>query len=413
MMNTLFLFGGSMIANVLNYVFHLVIGQQVSASVYGEAESLISLVAIVSVPAATLSMVAVKYAAACKAEGNRNGSKEIWKYLNRKVLKYGLPILLLMILLTPIIGNFLNIEKKWSLLLVWVTMYISFFNAVNNGILNGWQKFKKVSFANAFSAFIKLIFGIALVYAGFALGGIVGSLALAGAASYVVTFAFLRINILKKAKTIDAHSETKVDFVSLKKYIIPVFVGNLAINILGYADMVFAKHALSPEEAGQYGALTVVSKVIFFGTGVIASVLFSMSAEKNHKGDSSRQILKTALLLVLAASIFATLIYFAYPALILSLLFGDKYAEAAPFLGWFAIAVSLFSLANVILQYLLSVHKTRIAFVMLIISVLMVSLITALGSSIKDIIAIVIGAQAFCVAAGFFYLFKKNKPKTR
>lgn len=405
MMNTLFLFGGSMVANVLNYVFHLVIGRQVSVSVYGEAESLISLVAIVSVPAATLSMVAVKYAAACKAEGNRNGSWEIWKYLNRKVLKYGLPILLLMVLLTPFVGNFLNIEKKWSLLLIWITMYISFFNSVNNGLLNGWQKFKKVSFANAFSAFIKLVFGIALVYGGFALGGIVGSLALAGAASYVVTLIFLRINILKKTETIDSHCESKVDFVSLKRYIIPAFVGNLAINILGYADMVFAKHVLSPTEAGQYGALTVVSKVIFFGTGVIASVLFSMSSEKNHKGDSSRQILKTALILVLVASGFATAIYFTYPALILSLLFGDKYANAAPFLGWFAVAVSLFSLANVIFQYLLSIHKTRIAFVMLTISILMVLLIVVFGSNIQDIIAIVIGAQALCAVAGIFYLY--------
>jgi len=249
--NTLFLFGGSMVANIAAYLFHLIIGRQVSVGVYGEAESIISLITIVSVPAMSLSMVATKYAAACKADGDNAGSREIWKYLNQKVLKFGLPIFVLMVLLTPIIGNFLNIENSWALIAVWFVMYISFFNSINTGLLNGWQKFKKVSFNNGFIALVKLISGIALVSFGFALNGIVGSLAFSMVAGYILTIFMLRINILKKTNESETHCESKVNFQTLKKFILPVFIGNLAIAILGNADMVLAKHSLDVLSAGK------------------------------------------------------------------------------------------------------------------------------------------------------------------
>lgn len=410
--NSFFLFCGSMIANIFNYIFHLVIGRQVSVGTYGEAESLISLVVIVSVPAATLAMVATKYAAACKADGNKKGSREIWIYLNKKVLKFGLPIFLLMILLTPIIGKFLNIENNLALIAIWIVMYVSFFNSINNGFLSGWQKFKKVSLANALSIGIKLLSGILLVGAGFALGGIVGSLVLSVIALYLVTFFSLRFRIIKKTASDSANLEKAVDFNSLKHYVLPVFTGNLAITILGNADMVLAKHNLDDLSAGQYGALTVVSKIIFFATGVIASVLFSMSAENSHKGDSSYHILKTAVVLILAASLGATTAYFMYPTLILSLLYGNKYQSSVSFLGWFAIAVTLYSLANVIFQYLLSIHKTKISYILLTISLLMVLFIVILGGKISDIISIVIAAQAASMAAGFYYVKKLSKVRS-
>ena len=229
--------------------------------------------------------------------------------------------------------------------------------------------------------------------------------------SYVATIFFLKFINSKKEEYGKLDCDNLVDFKSLKKFILPVFVGNLAIAILSNADMVLAKHNLDALSAGQYGALTIVSKIIFFGTGVLASVLFAMSAENSHKGDSSLHILKTALALVLVASGGATIIYFLYPTLILSLLFGDKYASSSQFLGWLAISVSLFSLANVIFQYLLSRHKTKISYVLLTISIFMSLLIGIFGKTIGTIIPIVIVFQAVSVGIGVYFLLKLRKKK--
>ena len=404
--NSAILFVGVMITSVFNYVFHLVIGRAVSVEIYGEAEALISLIAIISVPSATLAMVATKYIAACKVHDDKIGSYEILKYLNKKVLKYGLPLLLLVGVFTPIIGKYLNIDNNFALMLIWLSMFLSFFGAVNTGVLRGWQKFKDVSYSGVWGAVAKFIFGIILVKIGFALNGIVGSFVLGALATYIFTIFALRFILVQKESHIDEYCENKIDLNALKKYMIPVFVGNLAIAILGNVDMILAKHSLDAIEAGQYGALTVVSKIIFFATGIMASVLFSMSAENSHKGDSSRGILKIALALVLLASLVATFIYFAYPAFILNMLFGSKYQSVSSYLGWFAIAVTLFSLSNVIFQYLLSIHKTKISYALMAVAILLIVAIMLYGTSISAILTILIISQIAAIIVGSFYLFK-------
>ncbi|HCU71121.1 MAG TPA: hypothetical protein DIC35_05230 [Candidatus Moranbacteria bacterium] len=406
--NSTVLFVGTMIASVLNYVFHVVIGRFVSVETYGEAEALISIINIVSVPAMTLAMVATKYAASCSADGDAKGSYEILRYLNKKVFQYSLPIFLLAVAAIPFVGGFLNIDNSTALVLLWIAMLLSFFSAITSGILRGWQKFKDISSSNVWGAAIKLIFGIFLVKIGFGLNGIVGSIVLGTLASYVATILALRF-IHAKEKTASAKCENTIDFKSLRRYVIPVFVGNLAITILGNGDMILAKHNLDALEAGQYGALTVVSKVIFFATGIIGSVLFSMSAENSHKGRSSMHILKTALVLVLGASGAATLIYFMYPAFVLSLLFGNKYSGVASYLGWFAIAVGLFSVVNIIFQYLLSIRRTKISYTFLAVAGIMLGAIFLYGKNISSILAIIIISQIIAIIISLFFLLAGKK----
>ncbi len=407
--NSFVLFCGTVVGSVLNYVFHLVVGRYVSVEVYGEAESLISLIAIISVPAATLSMVATKYAAEGKAENNTAGSREISRYLNRKVFVYGLPILAGAIILTPFMGRFLRIQNNFSLIIIWLSMFLSFFAAINSGILGGWQKFKEASVTGVWGALIKLVAGIALVRVGFGLNGVIGSFALGILAAYIASVAALKFIFVKKDAVAGISGKTTIQFRSLKKYVMPVFAGNLAITILGNADMILAKRNLDEVSAGQYGALTVVSRIIFFSTGIIASVLFSMSAENNHKGNSSRTILLASLFLVGASSFVATAVYFLYPEWVLGLLFGDKYQDVASYLGWFAVSVALFSLSNVIFQYLLSLHKTRIAYALLAVALFTMGVIFMYGKSIYDILVILIISQAVSLGAGAFFLLERKK----
>lgn len=408
--NSFILFCGTAIGNVLNYFFHLAVGRYVSIQTYGEAESLISLIAIISVPAATLSMVATKYAAACKSEGNIAGSRDILNYLNKKVFLYGLPIFAIAVLMTPVIGSFLRTGSNFALILIWISMFLSFLAAVNSGILGGWQKFKEVSFMGVWGAATKLIAGVFFVSAGFSLNGVIGGYVVGILIVYIVSVMALRFITAKNDRRDKSKCETKINVKSMRKYIMPVFVGNLAITILGNADMILAKRNLDALSAGQYGALTVVSKIIFFATGILASVLFSMAAENNHKGNSSRHILSLTLLAVMAISLVATGIYFLYPEWVLSVLFRNKYQSVEGYLGWFAVAVMLFSLSNVIFQYLLSLHKTKIVYALLLVAIMFSGAIFIYGKNIYDILMILIISQATALVLGVFFLFAgKNK----
>lgn len=402
--NSLILFAGSMVANLLSYVFHLMIGRMVSVETYGAAQSLNSLMSIIMVPGVTIAMVATKFSAHSRAEDNKRETFEIFKYLNKKMAVYGLPVFLLIILLTPFIADFLNIDETIPLILLWLMMFLSFFSSIASGILSGWQKFRKVSWAGVWGAVVKLVSGIILVKVGFELSGIIGAFFLASLVSYLAMILALKFIFAEKNQSKEVHEEA-FDFAPLKKFILPVFVGNLAMNILGNADMVLAKHSLDATLAGQYGALTIVAKIIFFVMGVIPSVLFSMSSESHHKKGDTLGILRNASLIMAFVSICSLAAYFLFPNFILKLLFGFKYDAVAPFLGYFAIVVVLYAFASLLFQYLFSIHKTRSAWAFLAISLGMVFVILLLGKSLPVILAIAGVSQILAILAGLYFLF--------
>jgi O-antigen/teichoic acid export membrane protein len=405
--NSLILFVGSMIANIVGYIFHFVIGRMVSISVYGEVESLISLIAIISVPSGALAMAATKFSAGTKAENDLSGSHDIITYFNKKIFKYGVPLFIFAVLISPFVRDYLKIHSIWPVIVVWIMMLLSFYSALTGGVLNGWQRFKDNSVAGIFGALVKLLTAILFVKIGFAAGGVVGGFASGAFATYILSLYYLRFILKQKSKAKNYIS--KIDFSSVKKYVVPVFVGNLAITILSNVDMILAKHNLSSIMAGQYGALTVVSKIIFFGTGIIATVLFSMSAEEHHKKNDSTKTFKQAVLIMSALGLIAVLIYALFPKLILFMLFGNRYQDISNYLVWFSISVTLFSFVNLIFQYLLSIHQTKISYILLIISILAVLAIELFGNSISAIIGVMAISQVLGIFAGIYLLLNSIK----
>ena len=406
--NSLILFAGSIVGNILNYFFHLYVGRMVSPEIYGEFESLNALLVIIAVPAAALTMLATKYSAHAKAENDTHQTFKLLSFLNKKVFIFILPIFVIAIFLTPEVAKFLKIESNFAIILFWLLMFLSFIGAVNGGIMTGWQKFKDASWIGILGALVKLISVIILLKIGLSLEGIVGSFFLGSLFTYLATFYALRF-IFKRNTNTDKNAAAKIDFKSMKAYILPVLFGNLALNIFGNIDMVLAKHNLAPDLAGQYGALTIVSKIIFFGTGIVATILFTMAAERNHQERDSFKLFTYAAFLVLGLSLFATFIYFIAPKFILSILFGSRYSLVSHYLVWFAVLVTLFSLVNLIAQYLLSIHETKFVYLYLVIAVVASTGVLVAGNTISAILWIMITAQSTALVSGLFFLKKERK----
>lgn len=413
MRNSIVLFSGSMVMNVLNYVFHSIMGRMVDAETYGSIQSLIALLVIVSVPASTLGMVATKYGAIAKARGDYLLGRHLFVYLNKRIIKYGGPLLLVGLLATPFIQSFLKIDDLFAVAFLWVLAVLTFLTSVSVGVLSGWQRFGLVNITNVIGSGAKLLFGVALAWFGFGLNGIMFSLVLAGMIGYFVSVRGLRFLAQGQREDVERNEveeKEPFDFSSIRGYAMTAFIGTLALVILGNIDIVLAKHSLTPELAGSYGALAIVAKVIFFATGVMASVLFAMSAESVEKNDEASQkfsVFWMALSLTSLASVGATAVYFLVPNFVLAVFFGDKYLAVAPLLGWFGLAAGLYALVNLILQQLLSTHVTLAVWWLLGIAIIEVPLLFFLGTSLVSLITIVIGVQAFALISGLVFIGKK------
>ena len=404
--NSAILFIGTMTVNVLNYVFHLLLGRMASVELFGEVESLISLSHIISIPATTLGMIVIKYSAHTKAEDNPYGSQVIFKAFNQKIITFGIPIFLLALVITPLVKNFLRMDEYWPIILVWILMFFGFFTSISNGILIGWQKFREVSVISIIGTVIKILIGAGLLKLGLGASGVMSGFVFSTLAIYILT-----IGALKFTKTKNQNSENEIDFLAMKKYVLPALMGIVSITILSNVDMVLAKNKLDAISSGQYGALSVASKAIFFATGVLAQVLFSMSAEENHKKGNSLRQLRNAFILTFLATAGATAFYFLFPEFVLGVFFGSKYNDVAQYLGLFAIMVSLFSFAHLFIQYLLSIQKTRAAFSFLVIALIEIAAILIFANSIYTIVSIVIVTQVLAILVGFFFIFWDKNEK--
>jgi O-antigen/teichoic acid export membrane protein len=417
--NSLVLFAGTMAANVLNYAFHFSLGRMVDAETYGALQSLIALLAIVSVPAAALTMIATKYGAAAKAREDYSFGHHLFLYLNKKIIKYGWPLIIIGIILIPLTKSFLKIDDTFAIAFLWALAALAFFSSVSIGILSGWQKFGAVNTAGIIGTGIKLLLGVFLAYLGFGLDGILFGFVLAGTVGYFISVNGLKF-LARGHKDSQAENseevEKEMDFSSVRGYVSAALTGTLGLVALGNTDIILAKHILDPELAGVYGALSIVAKVIFFATGVIATVLFSMSSESVEKNNNENNgkpqnflVFWSAFALTIFISAMAITFYFLAPEFVMKIFFGSKYLAAAPYLGWFGLAAGLYAVVNLILQQLLSMHITRAAWSILTIAILESLTLFFLGSDIISIIKIVIGAQILALIFGLAFVLKECK----
>lgn len=230
---------------------------------------------------------------------------------------------------------------------------------------------------------------------------------LSGVFGYVVSMLFLRFILKRRIGNKNTSSIIeKNEMSSMVRYGLPVLFGVLALSILGHIDMMFAKNALSSFESGQYGALFIVAKVIFFAVSILATVLFAVTSEREHKKEDSRYVFFLAMGFTVFGAAVATTCYFLIPEFVISLFFGDRYAGAAEYLGWFAVVASLYSVTYLILQYLLSLRATRAVVWYVGIAILEIASLFLAAESISSILIIVSVAQILSLLVGGVFVWK-------
>ncbi len=401
--NSVILFAGTMLANLVNYLFHFIMGRMVDPSIYGEMESIVSLLTIVSVPGTAIAMVATRAAAAAKAKGSPAESRAVFSYLNRGLLRFTLPVLVLVLLLTPQVTRFLRAEHPAAIVFLWGMMFLSFFSSVTTGMLSGWQRFFSFGIIQVAGSVFKLVFSVLAVWLGFRVSGIVGAFFLTSIIGYLLSLRIIRrIDTSDKAAETGAEEKPSIDVSSIRSSALPVLSASLALAVLGNADMVLAKYHLSPDTAGLYGALFIVSKTIFFAGGILSTVMFAMSSEEHAKGGGTRTaepaVFRHALLLSVGFVAASVAFFTLFPTFVLRVFFGDRYLAGVPYLGWFAFAAGLYTLANFFLQYLLSVHRTGAAWAALSVAIAEAGAILFFATDIASLIRYTIAAQGLTLA---------------
>lgn len=390
-------FAGTMGANIGSYLYHLLIGRMLGTVKYGEISSLFSLLYIFSVPILVAQTILIKYVSAIKAKGSPGQSKTLFLKSSKMLWILSICLVPFVLLLSPLINNFLHLTDKNSFLLLYIVIAFTLLAIPATSLTQGYQRFIWFGLFSAAVVMVKLVVSIPL-----APWGVTGMLCAAiFSAVFIYILYFYPIRDILKVQALPSKINKK-DAIS---YSLPTLMALLGITSMYSTDIILVRHYFTSVEAGLYAALAILGKIIFFASSAIAQVAFPVLSEQTELKNISFRLIRTAILAVVGISVILVGMYFLFPTLIVQLLFGNEYEGAGLYLGSFGVFLALFSIGNVISVICLAIGKVKIYIIPLVLAGAQILLITLYHDSLWSVLYINILLSAVFALFSYYYLF--------
>lgn len=392
---------GSNLTNFINYLYHLLMGRVLGPVHYGELAALFSFIGLISIFPSVFGPVVTKF---ISAADNEQEVQSLVNWFEKRIFLLTGVIAGALVLTSPLIASFLQIEN-W--LLVTTVAGVLFFSVpafINRSILQGVLRFSSVVISQLLENAAKLLFGIGLVWLGWSVMGAMVGFILAVGCGYLFTFYYVH----------RYRSTQAVPPKNLKKmllFTVPILLQLVAFTSLYTADVMLVKHYFSAYEAGLYAALSTLGRIVFFGTGPVSAVMFPLVARRKTSGENYQQIFLLSLAVTFLMSVGIVLLYWLFPYLAVTMLYGSSYLPIIPMLVLFAIYMSLFTLSSLIVNYYLSLGITRVVAFPLLAAVAQLIGISLYHQNLYQVIYIclAVGIGLFVSLLLYWIFFSRNE----
>jgi len=404
------LFLATSIVNISNFIFHMYVTRHLSPTAYGALATLLAIIIIVAMPAQALQMTIAKKAAIYKAHNNLKNIGFLFYKTTKWFFILGIFYFAFFMLFSGIIKNFFKIDDFALILILALISIIALLLPVIRGILQGLQKFIGFGLNLIVDALFRLIFVLLLVSIGFGLRGALASSFLSATTAYIIG-----LFMIKELCGIDNYKgEVLITKKEIFKYAFPVFLSMFAFSILSYMDLLIVKHFFDKEQAGLYAVTSIIGKAFLYFPMAIAMALFPKVSENFELNKSTRTMLMKSMVLTFAISIFGFLFCYFFPNFVIKLLTGGgKYYGIADIVKIFGIAILPLVLMNVLINYLLAIHRYLFIYIMYAGIILYGILLWFFHSSFHQIIFILFISNLLILLFSVISVFIKFNKKVK
>ncbi len=378
MSGSMIMIAGSMGANVINYFYHLVMGRILGPSDYGVLASLYSILYVTSIVPISTSVAIVKFISAAKSDSERIG---IFQKLEYVILRISIVSSLLLLVFSPFIASFLHIDNLLNTAIVAPMLFFTLLTLLNQATSQATLNFIGYVIPNIIISILKLALGVLLIFLSWKVFGAMVAILIGMVAAY-----FISKNYVKKFTS----KKSKYDF-DLKPFFIysaPALIQALAFTSFFTVDLILVKHFFPPYEAGIYASLSTLGKIIYFAAQPITAVMFPIVTGKHARKEKYLHVLASAILLTSVICFGIVGIYAIGPKLAVGTLFGSKFLEAQANLVWMGMFISFYTIAYILINYFMSIGKTKIVLVPGVFAILQIILILLNHNSLYDVIMI-------------------------
>jgi len=386
--NAIFM-AGTLVSGLLGYAFHFVVSRQISVAQYGELQSLLSIMLIFGVFNSALSYFTVKHTSVFAAHQDFEANREFTSFIASRVSKLTLAILLVLLIASPLLANFLHFSSTVGFIVVSLATFFSTMTIIYSEILRGWQKF-----------FLLSLVGVATTFVKFASGALLASIAHSAAiVSFSLLFASLSGWYLAKhwsrekitgGNISNAGTGWRNKYFSetnIRKSAANIFFFSLALILVSNLDVLLVKYFSSAETAGRYGAFALIGKIILWLNLPIASVLLPDACAEGHSGKrpDKKTLLNSYFLMALIAFGLIAIYYF-IPNLVVSLFFGSKYIFDTQTLWLFGLMSYLLSILTLEANLSFAKRNFRVVYFLAAIVLMMILGLAKFHSSLQEIV---------------------------
>lgn len=403
---TIWMTVGMMFANIGAFFFIFLLIRILTPSDYAVIVSLISVFNLLIVPAGIMQITVVAKVAEAKGKDELGKVSFIYHYFLKRLFFVGVVLLLVAFLFTGVINEFLHIRDARLFLLICISAIGFYFIILARSILQGMSEFKNFSLSTILEMIFKIAFAVILILLGMRIFGAALSFLFSEIIVLLFTMLIVQKKFIRNSQPIPIHV-SEILTVGL-----PTTFMLLGLTSFYTVDVLLVKHYFPEQfsnQAALYAGVSTLGKIIFFGTAGVSSALLPTAAEQYATGKKTKALLFASFGLVAAGAFLVTVFYFLQPRLAFLILGKAEYLAATPYLGIFAVFISLHSLVFLIANYLISVKKLDSAYIVFFGAIIQILGIVLFHNNLTEIIFVSIFSSALLLLVLLLVYIVKSK----
>jgi O-antigen/teichoic acid export membrane protein len=324
---------GTLSAGVLGLLLQAFVSHHFHPLEYGQVFAVFSFFTVLTQPAAGFSRLVAWSTSRELASGDGTDleSSALLRLTNRRVLIFGTLLALAFVISAPFLGDYLHVPATYVIVGA-VGVPFMFSAAPLQASLQGEQRWVSWSAISIGIALSRVVF-VAVFVRFFGLDGVLLGITVAAIVIYLGCLVMVWPRLRR--------GRQPSGWRPVWRFLVVSIASTVTVSILMGSDVVLVEHFYGGAKGGQFSAVTVTSRALFFAMGSVSSVLFPQVAARHARAKRTRSVVFASLGLALIGGVLGLLVFSLGSHVILRAFSGKAYEAGSGYIGWYALGMPL------------------------------------------------------------------------
>ena len=390
-----------LLVNGGNYIYNLLLGRILGPAEFSDAAILITLLLVLSFVGMTFQIVTAKYAVLF----NTTKLNSFLNFATKYAVLFGVLLAALIIAFHKDLQQIFHTQTASMFWIFAIGLPLYFVMSVNIGLFQGKDVLNKLSVTYQFEMLIRLINTLGVIYL---MPFVPTSVAIA--IGIVVSFVFGLFPFQKKiVKAITVVPKQLTEKKGITMFFMLTAFYELTQILINNSDIILVKHYFDNEQAGLYASLALIGRVVYFVAWMFVMLLLPKVIQLKKDGENTLPILLKYVGYIVVLSTLIVTFTWLFPEFVVRLMFGEQYISISSLLWKYALATSIFAIANIFAYYFLSIGKYIPVIVSAFLGLTQIGLIILYHNTLEQVVLMQVLTMVLLLFFQLCYFFYYHK----